>query len=105
MPAHETPGPAAEAVNPIIVDELRRAPDQKSISNFLDEFLLRPPIAITAKRDFVPLLGFMIISRFGKFLSLPNFLDALFKYISHVSGLKTIEAADGNRPVVMNGHR
>src|SRR5215510_4722286 len=68
--------PTREPANQVVVDVFRRASDQKTVFDFFGVFVLSPAVASLAERHFVPLRSLVIVAGLGKFLALPNFLDA-----------------------------
>src|SRR5262245_15967076 len=96
--------PTREPANQVVVDIFRRAPDQKTVFDFFGVFVLSPAIASFAERDFVPLRSLVIVAGLGKFLALPNFLDAFVEYIAHVGCPHPVETAQPHAAVIVHRH-
>ena len=59
MSAEQRAFPILQTLDAIVIRELRRATDQKAVTDFFFIFVLGPTIAVGAKRDFLPLSGLM----------------------------------------------
>src|SRR5262249_41618644 len=96
--------PTREPANQVVVDVFWRAPDQKTVFDFFGVFVLSPAVASLAERDFVPLRSLVIVAGLGKFLALPNFLDAFVEYIAHVGCPHPVETAQPHAAVIVHRH-
>src|SRR6478609_8774026 len=103
MAAEQRPFPVLQTRDAIVIRELRRATDQKAVTDFFFIFVLGPTIAVGAKRDFLPLSGLMVVANLGELLAIPHSLYTLLEHVAHIGALESIEATDRHSAVVMYG--
>src|ERR1035438_8034976 len=97
--------PILEPVNPIIVGVLRRAADEQPVPDFLRELVTGPTIAILAEWNFVPLSLLVQAAHGGELGTVPDTFDAILEHVAHVRAVETVEAANGDVAVRVDGQR
>src|SRR5439155_15722310 len=94
--------PVLEAIDLVVVRELRGAADEDAVANLFLIVVLHPPVARLAERNFVPLARLVIIAGLRQFFTVPHALDTVLENVPHGGRPEAIEAAESHRSVVVD---